>query len=342
MFADKRRFWSNDEVSEMKRLLENKCDIKTVARILGRTENAVSIKAAKEGMPIVANRKTWTDNDTERLRELIDKRKTFNEIGEILDRSESSVYSKARKLGLKSKHRLKRTTDSYKKEVFELTDGEYDVLGDFVEVKKKTKMKHNECGHVFNMTPNHFLRGVRCPECNGTPLKTNEEFLKEIEELKEPDYEFKEEYKGAHKQIKILHKTCGTKYYVAPNSFFKGNRCPKCSFSKGEVRIAKFLDNNNIPYSPEKSFEDLRVIKPLRYDFYLPTKNVLIEYDGEFHYLPFDDTKESREELKRVKRYDSIKNEYAEENSIKLIRIPYWDFDKIESILGNAIVDTTE
>ena len=33
-------------------------------------------------------------------------------------------------------------------------------------------------------------------------------------------------------------------------------------------------------------------------------------------------------------RRDNIKNNYCRENNIKLLRIPYWDYDNIENILS--------
>jgi hypothetical protein len=34
---------------------------------------------------------------------------------------------------------------------------------------------------------------------------------------------------------------------------------------------------------------------------------------------------------------DNIKNKYCFDNNIKIIRIPYWDYSKIENILNNYI-----
>ena len=41
--------------------------------------------------------------------------------------------------------------------------------------------------------------------------------------------------------------------------------------------------------------------------------------------------------LEQTKNNDSIKTKYALDNGIKLIRIPYWDYDNIEEILEEAI-----
>ncbi len=43
---------------------------------------------------------------------------------------------------------------------------EYSVLGQFKGVSNKVSMKHNTCGHEYEVTPNHFYKGRRCPKCN--------------------------------------------------------------------------------------------------------------------------------------------------------------------------------
>ena len=75
---------------------------------------------------------------------------------------------------------------------------------------------------------------------------------------------------------------------------------------------------------------------PLRYDFYIPSKNLLIEYNGEQHYIPRKKFGDEKTFTKR-KKYDKIKENYAIENKINLLIIPYWDFDKVEEILNENI-----
>lgn len=43
------------------------------------------------------------------------------------------------------------------------------------------------------------------------------------------------------------------------------------------------------------------------------------------------------ENFKTVQYHDAIKNKYCEDNNIKLLRIPYWDFDNIEEILKKEL-----
>lgn len=100
--------------------------------------------------------------------------------------------------------------------------------------------------------------------------------------------------------------------------------------SKGERKISQILEHNNLSFEREYKFDDC--INPLtkailRFDFYLPNYNLCIEYDGIQH---FEETSWRHEGLKDVQYRDSIKNNYCKEHNIKLIRIPYWDFDKLD------------
>ena len=71
-------------------------------------------------------------------------------------------------------------------------------------------------------------------------------------------------------------------------------------------------------------------------DFYIPNINIVIEYDGRQHYK-LDCFNMSLLDLMNLKYNDNKKTQYCKDNNIKLIRIPYWDFNKIEEILVNEL-----
>ena len=66
-----------------------------------------------------------------------------------------------------------------------------------------------------------------------------------------------------------------------------------------------------------------------------------IEYDGEGHYQPIRrgniSESQAQEVLNKIKLRDEIKNTYCDVNEIKLIRIPYWEFDNIDNILKKEL-----
>lgn len=104
--------------------------------------------------------------------------------------------------------------------------------------------------------------------------------------------------------------------------------------SIGEYNIINILKENNIQYIQEYRFDDLQ---NYRFDFYLPELNRLIEFDGRQHYFPCGGVWDEHDSLQQRQQRDQIKNEYAFSNKIELVRIPYWERDKItlEMILGN-------
>ena len=129
-------------------------------------------------------------------------------------------------------------------------------------------------------------------------------------------------------------------YYVSCDKFtLRGNRCPICKESHGERKIREYLTKNNIEFIPQKTFPKLVGTgnKPLSYDFYIPSKNILIEFQGEQHYRPVDFNNKGMEQAEKnfeiQQEHDKRKREYAKQNNIDLLEITYIEEDKIEEIL---------
>lgn len=114
----------------------------------------------------------------------------------------------------------------------------------------------------------------------------------------------------------------------------KAKQCKKCSMkrvgpSKGEKRVAETLEKLEIEYKEQYTYKDCVNPKTkacLFFDFYLPKYNCCIEYDGIQHYK---ETHFSHDDLGDRQYRDSIKDDYCKEHNIKLIRIPYTDYYKI-------------
>ena len=136
-------------------------------------------------------------------------------------------------------------------------------------------------------------------------------------------------------------------YRVRISSFTQGSRCPICKESRGERIIRDYIIKNNIQFESQKTFSELKGIgdRILSYDFYIPQFNLLVEYQGEFHYMPVYFANKSREycdnRYAKQQEHDRRKREYAESHNITLLEIPYWDYDNVESILAEALhIDT--
>ena len=106
------------------------------------------------------------------------------------------------------------------------------------------------------------------------------------------------------------------------------NRTVSCGCyhrSIGALNILTILQENNIDFIEEYVFLDL---PKSRFDFAIIENGKitrLIEFDGEqhFHDVP------SWGGLKLQQQRDQVKNDYALSHNIPLVRIPYWERDKI-------------
>ena len=103
------------------------------------------------------------------------------------------------------------------------------------------------------------------------------------------------------------------------------------------------VPEENIEYESQKTFEYCKDKKALPFDFYIPSFNLLMEYQGEQHYIPIPRSnmtdKEANENLVKIQNHDKIKRKYCEDNNINLIEIPYWENEDLENYLFDKFLD---
>jgi len=212
------------------------------------------------------------------------------------------------------------------------------LLSDFKNTSTHIKIECS-CGEPFKTKFNalHNSKNKVCRKCSDKIIAKkrtmpHEEFLNKFNKLNLNQYELLTKYNYSNKYMKIKHKECNRIYTIRSKSLLVSpTSCPYCKMSKGEEKISEYFKNNSIKFEVQYRFDDCRNIKPLPFDFYLIDYNILIEFDGEYHYSP--------RPHKIFKRYltqrknDLIKNKFCRENNLKLIRIPFWDYDKINKIL---------
>lgn len=232
----------------------------------------------------------------------------------------------------------RKNTEQFRKEVYDLYKDEYTVIGEYINSCTKILMKHNLCNNSWYVEPNSFLRGKgKCPKCAGLLPYTTDTYKEKVYQLTKDEYEVLGEYKNNRTKILMKHNICGNKWKVVPNAFIQGSRCPYCNESKGEKKIRNWLEENKIKSVSQYTFNNCKRKQCLLFDFAifdnLNNLKCLIEYDGEYHYLPI----EGKRRLRYQQENDQLKNNYCHQNNIPLIRIPYWDFDNIEFILTNEL-----
>lgn len=120
-----------------------------------------------------------------------------------------------------------------------------------------------------------------------------------------------------------------------------------CLKSSGETIVRKTLEELNIKYIQEYSFQDLiGDKKPLRFDFAILNENdeiiYLIECQGEQHKKAIEYFG-GEESYQKLVRYDNLKKEYCQKHSYKILYIPYKDYSKINSdYLKNLLIKGEE
>jgi len=236
-----------------------------------------------------------------------------------------------------------KNTEIYLSQVRELCGEEYTICGEYINSKIKIETQHNQCGHIYKVSPEKFLYGRRCPKCFGHTKKTKVEFEQEVNDLVGEGYTVIGEYVNTNTLIEIKHNECGHQYRVTPDNFLRGRRCPECSCSRGEKTIRAWLLEKDICFKSQYSFSELRTGKSLlRFDFAVFKDEdkqpiCLIEFDGIQHFDPMRQFGRKKEHFDTIVKNDERKNIYCQQNNLKLVRVPYWDLEKIDEILDREL-----
>ena len=187
--------------------------------------------------------------------------------------------------------------------------------------------------HKIEMTYDSIQQGKKCRICSGSNKHTIEEVKNEV---RKEGYEILSNNYIDNKHYLTIMCPKFHIFKIRYDHWVNGVRCPKCRESKGEKKIQEVLISNNIIFKQQYTFNNCKNIKYLPFDFYLPQYNCCIEYDGEQHFKPIEFYGGEDEYLK-CKERDNIKTQYCKDKNIKLIRIPYWEFNNIENILKQKL-----
>jgi hypothetical protein len=200
--------------------------------------------------------------------------------------------------------------------------------------------KHMEHGEQ-SITYNNLIAGFGCKYCGAERTAGSRRLS--FDEVKNIFLEHdmllcKQEYVNASTPLAYIcknHPSKGIQYKTLSNAYKQG--CPYCSQSRGERYILQYLIQHEIVFVAQKKFDSLIGVggKQLSYDYYIPSKNTLIEYQGEYH----DGTAriQDNDELIKQQEHDKRKRDYANANHIKLLEIWYYDYNNIDNILNELL-----
>lgn len=193
-----------------------------------------------------------------------------------------------------------------------------------------------DCGNECNVESSRLISGTT-KSCGCLKMETAMNNIKKISGWNKKDIiglrfgklivlEETEERKNEQLMYKCKCD-CGKIHFVSSKHLLQGQiQSCGCGNSKGEDKIKQILEEQQIVFNTQQTFPDLLSCKnwKLRFDFYLPEIKTCIEFQGSQHYNP-----QSYFYSLDLINNDILKREYCKKNKLKLIEIPYTDYDKI-------------
>ena len=215
----------------------------------------------------------------------------------------------------------------FSKEEYKILSRELNGLYDTITIL------HSKCNKSFDITAKYMIHNNKgCPYCYGKSKLSIETYQERFNIKGLSDYKILSiESKKGHIYGKIKHNCdlCSNAEFTIRLSDMlsvHNQKCPKCALLKKESyasqEIESYLIKNHIKYEKEKTFEGCKFKSKLRFDFYLPDYDLIIEYDGIQHFKPREFWG-GEEGLKITQKRDKCKNDWCIKNNKDILRIKY-------------------
>jgi len=199
-------------------------------------------------------------------------------------------------------------------------------------------------GEYWQTPRTHIMSKIGCPMCSKVKAAdktrwTTDFFIKKAKKIHGDKYNYSlTEYFGSKNKVKIICPK-HDEVMIRPDTHLNGFGCIKCTSSMPERTTETFLTKAKIKYISQKTFKTCfnpKTKRRLRFDFYLLDYNLLLETDGPQHFFKKNNFSKRNDFSELIYR-DRVKNQWCKDNNIKLLRIPFTKFDKIEEILKKEL-----
>lgn len=242
------------------------------------------------------------------------------------------------------------TTEDYIKKLNEAgTNDNVEIIGEYTGSHNyigcrckvhKTEWESFAC-NILNGT-------ATCPKCALENIRQAEGFS--IDEFKNrlneilPHIKLNGDYINCNTATTFYCEVHNIHFETRPRSLLYGKStgCPYCSETLGERKMREILVGKlNKEIKTQYIFPDCKYKRPLKFDACDINNMILFEYQGQQHYYPVDFAGKGKEwaeeQFKINKIRDKIKSDYCQINNIPLIKIPYWEYNTMESYLVNEL-----
>lgn len=191
--------------------------------------------------------------------------------------------------------------------------------------------KHGE----FTTTPNRLLNGSGCPKCKSEKAhvqysKSTSKFIEDAKSIHGDLYDYSLcDYYNTHAKITVICREHGA-FQIGAGEHLNGCGCPLCKEPTGEKRTRLYLEKHRIPFV--RQYAVTYKENNYKVDFFVPSKNLIIEYNGKQHYKPVAMFGGAKAFHKQQQRDRNIRI-YCRENDIKLLEISFLQYPIIEQLL---------
>lgn len=213
----------------------------------------------------------------------------------------------------------------------------YDKV-DYIDSHTKiivTCKKHGD----FCTNPNRMLNGSGCPKCKSEKAhkqysKSTSKFIEDARRIHGDLYDYSLcNYFNRHTKVIVICREHGA-FEIGAGEHLSGCGCPLCKESMGEKRIRLYLEKRGFMFTRQYPI----TFKGNNYklDFFIPSRNLIIEYNGEQHYKPVEMFGGAKAFHKQQQRDKNVRD-YCKDNNIYLLEISYLQYPIIEQTLDAVL-----
>ncbi|QGJ84982.1 hypothetical protein [Lactococcus phage P1048] len=174
----------------------------------------------------------------------------------------------------------KLTTEEIDKRIKELTNGEYLLLGDYVNSYTKIQIKHSLCRNTYEVKWSHFQQGRRCPKCNESKgEKTISDILNSLNikyttQKRFPECKYKHtlpfDFYVYNKKSKLLIEFDGIQHFKSIDAWGGDNGLKDTQFRdqiKNDFALSKNIPLLRMPYTEQDNIKQILTNKLKELDF---------------------------------------------------------------------------
>ena len=191
----------------------------------------------------------------------------------------------------------------------------------YIAMISKIQLNCKEHGNFSIVAKTHLSSEGYCPKCKNRDKV--EDFKYKAKSVHGELYDYSK-IKKYSKKVEIVCKKHGSFIQCSSKHITCQSGCPRCNNSKGEKAVGKFLKRLKLDFKDQVRFEKCRGVnnRKLVFDFFLPSLNMVIEFDGRQHFDKIDFFGGEKIFKTQIEN-DKIKNDFCMKNNINMLRIKF-------------------